>query len=333
MEICHDKINLIVKAIKLRQGVAETSACRLFNGFNEGMPGLVIDRYDTALVILDHDGQYYDCQMMHPLIDGILEQIPGVKSVLIKSRQHDQETIRKGVLVRGDSLPGKINEFCVRYALDLQMNQDAGFYLDTRLLRRWLIDHSRDWRVLNTFAYTGSLGVAAGIGGAESVVQTDLNQSFLDVARRSWKLNGLAASQQTLIAGDFFRVAGRLRNQSRLFDCVILDPPYFSTTEAGRVDLQGGTSRLVNKIRPLVAHEGKLVVINNALYYSGMELMEELERLCQGAYLSLDSIIPVPQDVTGYPETIVAKPPADPAPFNHPTKIAVLSVFRKDQRK
>jgi len=47
----------------------------------------------------------------------------------------------------------------------------------------------------------------------------------------------------------------------------------------------------------------------------------------------LDSILPVPLDVTGYPETIVDQPPADPAPFNHPTKIAVLKVFRKDQQK
>jgi 23S rRNA (cytosine1962-C5)-methyltransferase len=37
----------------------------------------------------------------------------------------------------------------------------------------------------------------------------------------------------------------------------------------------------------------------------------------------------VPADITGYPETIVSNPPVDPAPFNHPTKIAVLPVHRK----
>jgi 23S rRNA (cytosine1962-C5)-methyltransferase len=146
-------------------------------------------------------------------------------------------------------------------------------------------------------------------------------------------LNGLPADRHQIIVGDFFRVAGRLRSQSRLFDCVILDPPYFSTTDAGKVDLQHGTTRLVNKIRPLVAHEGWLIVINNALFLHGTDFMSELERLCQSQYLVFDSILPVPSDVTGYPETIVDQPPFNPAPFNHPTKMAVLKVFRKDLQK
>jgi 23S rRNA (cytosine1962-C5)-methyltransferase len=58
-----------------------------------------------------------------------------------------------------------------------------------------------------------------------------------------------------------------------------------------------------------------------------------LNALCKGPYLSLEEIIPVPPDVTGYPDTIVDAPPVDPTPFNHPTKIAILKVFRKDQRK
>lgn len=37
--------------------------------------------------------------------------------------------------------------------------------------------------MLNTFAYTGSLGVAACAGGTRRVVQVDLNRRFLDLAR------------------------------------------------------------------------------------------------------------------------------------------------------
>jgi 23S rRNA (cytosine1962-C5)-methyltransferase len=38
-------------------------------------------------------------------------------------------------------------------------------------------------------------------------------------------------------------------------------------------------------------------------------------------------------DVTGYPKTVVEAPLVDPAPFNHPTKIALLRAFRKDERQ
>jgi 23S rRNA (cytosine1962-C5)-methyltransferase len=54
-----------------------------------------------------------------------------------------------------------------------------------------------------------------------------------------------------------------------------------------------------------------------------------LEALCTDGYLSITSLIPVPEDVAGFPSTIRGKPPADPAPFNHSTKIAVLRVQRK----
>ena len=58
--------------------------------------------------------------------------------------------------------------------------------------------------------------------------------------------------------------------------------------------------------------------------------MQMLETLCADGYLSMEALIPVPQDFIGYSATPVGTLPADPAPFNHPTKIAVLRVRRKD---
>lgn len=332
MEQMGNDINRMIRAIQQRQPANLPEAYRLFNGFYEGLPGLVLDRYGPALVIFEHGqpGEYQN--IIQEISRWALENLQGLNAVLLKQRQHSDERAKNGILIRGDRLPESIQEFDVHYALDLQMNQDAGFYLDTRQLRRWLKENMSGLRVLNTFAYTGSLGVAAGVGGASEVIQTDINQHFLKIAEESWQMNDLPQDRSQRQAGDFFRVVGRLRNQDQLFGCVILDPPYFSATEAGRVDLQEGTTRLINKIRPLVGHQGWLVVINNALYLSGEEFIAEINALCQSEYLQFSDIIPIPPDITGYPETIVDAPPADPSPFNHPTKIVVLKVFRKDKR-
>ena len=324
----------ILNAIQQRKFSPENiNAFRLFNGFYEGVPGLVIDRYKGTLVIFNHNETGIFNQMIKAVVEWVMNNLTGMNAVLIKERQSGNKEVVNGVLVSGNSLAEKINEFGVTYAVNLQLNQDASFYLDTRNLRRWLLDHSADSRVLNTFAYTGSLGVAAGMGGASKVIQTDLNPGFLELGRQSWLLNDLDPGKCEIIPGDFFRVMGRLRHSQHLFECVILDPPYFSTTEAGKVDLQGDYVRLVNKVRPLVAHEGWLVVINNALFLSGQEFINKIRELCESPYLSFEEIIPVPPDVTGYPDTIVDPPPVEPAPFNHPTKIAVLKAFRKDKRK
>jgi 23S rRNA (cytosine1962-C5)-methyltransferase len=326
-------INSLVYAIQQRRPIDLPQAYRLFNGFYEGLPGLVLDRYGPTLVAYEHGQPGEHREIIQAISRWALESLEGISAALLKTRQAADEHLKNGVLIAGETLPNSIQEFGVQYTLDLQMNQDAGFYLDTRNLRRWLKEKMAGKRVLNTFAYTGSLGVAAGVGGANEVFQTDLHQKYLEIAKKSWALNALPKERCQLVTGNFFRVVGRLRRQDQLFDCVILDPPYFSATEAGQVDLQSGTTRLINKIRPLVGHEGSLVVINNALFHSGEDFMAEINALCQSDYLKMVRRVPVPPDITGYPNTIVDAPPVDPAPFNHPTKIAVLRVFRKDQQR
>ena len=327
-------LDAIKKASQHRSGLDQTTeAYRLFNGFYEGFPGLALDRYGPALVILDH-GLPEDSEVsFQNLADWACSSELDFDTVLLKQRRAKDPTARNGRLLAGATLPQQITEDGISYALDLQMNQDAGFYLDTRNLRCWLVDHSDGKKVLNTFAYTGSLGVAAGIGGAVEVVQTDLDQKFLEFSHKSWELNELESSRTRILPGDFFKVTDRLRRQARLFDIVILDPPFFSSTQAGRLDWQNQSTRLINKVRPLVGHGGQLVVINNSLFLSGADFMAELQTLCESEYLSLGEIIPIPEDITGYPDTIVEMPPVDPAPFNHPTKIAVLDVIRKDKRR
>ncbi len=329
-----DLSNTIKQAAQHRRHLSgATNAYRLFNGFYEGCPGLALDRYGHALVILDH-GLAPDCDLpFQELAEWALGADLGIDAVLLKQRQAQDPARRNGALLAGASLPTQITEEGLRYALDLKMNQDAGFYLDTRQLRGWLRQHAADKKVLNTFAYTGSLGVAAGAGGAEQVLQTDLDQKFLEFAIKSWELNELELSRTQIQPGDFFKVTDRLRRQERLFDIVILDPPFFSATRAGRLDWQNQITRLINKVRPLVGHGGQLVVINNSLFLSGADFMAELDALCQSEYLAFREIIPIPEDLTGFPDTIVARPPVDPAPFNHPTKIAILNVFRKDERR
>ncbi len=334
MKISNLKFQKILNAIEQREiSIGDMNAYRLFNGFYEGIPGLVIDRYGDSLVIFDHREPGDEDELVQVISNWAISALPGIKSILVKQRQSANEEMINGILIAGNKLVDSIKEFGVNYALNLQINQDASFYLDTRNLRRWILGHSTGLRILNTFAYTGSLGVAAGVGGASEVIQTDINPGFLETAKQSWLQNKLDSKKCLIIPGDFFRVTGRLRHSKQLFGGVILDPPYFSATDAGRVNLQGETRRLINKVRPLVAHEGWLAVINNALFFSGKSFMDELNELCQSPYLTFEEIISVPPDITGFPKTISDTPPVNPAPFNHPTKIVILRVFRKDKRK
>ncbi len=307
------------------------TAFRLFNGFSEGQPHLSLDLYAGTVIFHDYAS---DESTGRALVREAAEFIQGharfagwLRAGIAKYRSSPSPEERRGVLLFGDKPDRKVKEHGIWYAVDLTMNRDASLYLDTRNLRKWLIENSQGKSVLNTFAYTGSLGVAAMAGGATRVVQLDLNRQFLNLAKESYSLNGFAIHKGDFLAQDFFPAISKFKSTNQTFDCVLIDPPFFSSTARGRVDQVHESARLINKVRPLINDGGTLVAINNALYVSGREYMNTLEALCADGYLKLRELIAVPEDFVGY--HTAGNPITDPAPFNHSTKIAILDVKRK----
>jgi 23S rRNA (cytosine1962-C5)-methyltransferase len=327
---------LLIQAIRVRSDYLQEpheTAFRLLNGFFEGSPDLVIDVYGRTLVVWNYaEDPQVNQEMVTQSWNYLMSQLPWLNAVLVKTRHAKEDADRRGVLVYGQTLARKVRENGIWYALDLTLNLDASLYLDTRLLRAWAREHLGNRRVLNTFAYTGSLGVAAMAGGARQVIQMDLNRRFLNLAKDSYSLNGFPVRRADFRTGDFWAQASQLIRAGELFDCVFVDPPFFSVTQRGTVDLVSQSQKVINKVRPLVAHQGWLVVVNNALFVSGADYLRLLEGLCADGYLTVEERISVPSDFTGFPETRCGQPPVDPAPFNHPTKIVVLRAARKDGR-
>jgi 23S rRNA (cytosine1962-C5)-methyltransferase len=326
-------LSLIAGALDARAaliGEPHDSALRLFNGFYEGAPDLVLDLYARTLVI----HQYASPESLPDaeidlLIEKVLGKLPWIKAAVLKPRRTATEGERRGKLVFGEAADRQVKENGVSYAIDLMLSQDTSLYLDTRNVRLWAIASLSGKTALNAFAYTGSYGVAALAGGARRVVSLDASRRFLELAKDSCTLNGIPVHKEDFLAGDFYVWVSRLKRLGSRFDCVFLDPPYFAQNRQGTIDMFKHSDRLVNKTRPLIADGGLLVLVNNAVFLSGGEFLQTIESLCAGGYLALETIIPVPEDVTGYSGTHLSGLPVDPAPFNHPTKIVILRVRRK----
>ncbi len=333
-----DTLALIERAAAARTDLFDErheAALRLFNGFYEGLPELAIDLYARTAVLHNYAD---DPATLQPTLDAVqawlVATYPWLTAVVVKERNEDGAE-RNGRVVWGDeaALARKVREGGVWYAVDVLLNRDASLYLDTRNLRRWLKFNMTRKSVLNTFAYTGSLGVAAQASEARKVVHTDLSRAFLNIAKTSYSLNGFPIDKLNFKAGDFWVQIEQMKGRHVRFDAVIVDPPLFSATPHGTVDLLKDNVRVINKVRPLIDDGGWLIVVNNALFLPGAEFHAMLQELCADGYLRIDRLIDVPPDFTGYPDTIVGAPPVDPAPFNHPTKIAVLAVKRKTKKQ
>jgi 23S rRNA (cytosine1962-C5)-methyltransferase len=311
------------------------SGLRLFNGFYEGWPELVVDLYARTLLLHDYAASASAAQAWLTAVQSyFLAELPWLRCVVVKQRRPARNAGQRpdashSRITYGERPDQRLLENGVWYALDLLSYHDASLYLDSRQLRLWAKEHLAGKTVLNAFAYTGSLGLAALAGGASRVLQLDRSRQALALARHSYALNSFPIRPADFMAMDFFPAVARLKRSGTLFDCVLLDPPFFSVTTSGVVDLQAQGQRLINKVRPLVAHGGWLVSVNNALYLSGRDYLAMLEQLAADGYLAIEQLLPVPPDITGYAQTTQDPPPVDPAPFNHPTKIAVLRIKRK----
>jgi 23S rRNA (cytosine1962-C5)-methyltransferase len=329
-ELLTDLLDAAVQARETLLDAPHETGLRLYNGFAEGEPRLVVDLYGRTLVVCNYadppeDGAAiaYQAQMF------FVERLPWLQSVVLKVRNSPSTDLRRGILAFGTQVARHINENGVRYALDLRLNRDSSFYLDTRELRAWAKASLSGKTVLNTFAYTGSLGVAALAGGALRVVHLDRNRNCLSIARQSYTLNGFPIARQDFVVGDFWPATSRMRRADERFDCIFLDPPFFARSAKGTVDQNHASARLINKVRPLIKEDGYLVAINNALFVSGHDYLAVLDGVCSSGYLAVERLMLVPDDVTGFPGTRVTQPIVDPVPFNHSTKIAILRVHRK----
>ncbi|MCA8959633.1 MAG: class I SAM-dependent methyltransferase, partial [Planctomycetes bacterium] len=203
----------------------DLTAYRLLHGYAEGRPGLTIDRYgDTALI-----AHKVDIADELEAIVAALRQCHPYASVIAKAHRYFNwnSTALSVTALHGElpTAPLVVIDNGLRFATTPHANELTGLFLDARAARAWIRENSMDRRVLNLFAYTGSLGVAAAAGGARSVVHVDSKKNPLQVARENHRLNDLAVDERGFLCGDVYRHLPRASKSGAQFDGIVLDPP------------------------------------------------------------------------------------------------------------
>lgn len=225
------------RALELRQRVIEkgtTSAMRLVHGESDGLPGLIVDRYNDTLVmqVLSAGMEAFKPQLIE-----LLQELSGCKRIIERSdvdvRELEGLQPVKGLLV-GEPLhePLVIEENGLKFRVDLEGGQKTGFFVDQREDRQFLRQMAAGKSVLNCFCYTGAFSVYAFAGGARSVLSMDSSESAMQEVQHNLELNGLGECDSELMTADVFTALRKFRDARRSFDLIILDPPKFAPTVA-----------------------------------------------------------------------------------------------------
>jgi len=230
-------------ALRRRDGLFDerTTGYRLINGESDGWPGLVLDRYDTTLVLKIYTAAWLG--RLEEITLRIQERLKPERVVLRLSRNILSDAKKMSGLEDGRVLIGDRLEACptflesgLRFEADVLRGQKTGFFLDQRENRQLVESLARGRTVLNAFSFSGGFSVYAARGGAKVVTDLDISAHALAAAERNFKLNqtepAVARALHELVRADAFEwLAG---NSRRKFDLVVLDPPSLAKREAER---------------------------------------------------------------------------------------------------
>ncbi len=215
----------ISKADRWKRSLIGGSSYRILFGESDGVPGLIIDRYETSFVI--ESLTYWGDLQIDSLI-GILQDVYEPAYIVEKSestwREIENLPKRRRVLF-GDAPAGAVTIGGVDYRLELFEGQKTGFYLDQESNRMAIRKYAVVERVLDCFCNEGGFGLHAALAGAQSVTGVDSSESALRNAARNAAINGVAG-RCTWITSDAFEFLAANDPQST-YDLIVLDPPSF----------------------------------------------------------------------------------------------------------
>jgi len=220
---------------------ARTTGYRLVHGENDGLPGLVVDRYEDTLVLKLYSAAWLP--HLRDVLTALAKVQPAERLVLRLGRgmleaPEELYGLRDGQVLAGPQLDGPVLfwENGLRFEADVVRGQKTGFFFDQRENRARVERLAADQAVLNVFAYTGGFSVYAARGGARRVVSVDSSAPALEAAERNWDHNrtwpGVAAARHEVLAEDAFAALARLGAGRQRFGLVILDPPAFARERA-----------------------------------------------------------------------------------------------------
>ena len=223
-------------ALALRSRIMEGTFYRLVHAEADGLPGLIVDRYDDVAVVQANTA---GMDRLMPLIVSGLRALLPLRAVVARNdaAARQQEGMAADVrLLFGDDASSVVEEGGVRFSVDPLGGQKTGWFFDQRFNRDRVAALASGARVLDVCCHVGAFGLRCAAAGAASVTLVDSSAPALAQARDTALANGFA-DVVTLRREDAFDALGQLAGTQERFDIVICDPPAFAKS---RKDAEAG---------------------------------------------------------------------------------------------
>jgi 23S rRNA (cytosine1962-C5)-methyltransferase len=245
------------RCLARRQGI-DASAYRLVHGEGDGIPSLIVDRYDRYLVLqlLSAGLETLRAQILEALVELVAPE-----GILLRNdsgaRRHEglPETVE---LALGE-VPAEVEvrEGSIRYRAAPWTGQKTGAFLDqrpNRILAGTLMQPGGS--ALDCFAYHGAFALHLA-ARARQVVALDLSADALARGRANAALNGVG--NVDWLEADAFEALRRFEREHRRFNLIVVDPPAFAKTRSAVPRALRGYKEVNLRAMRLLAEAGILI--------------------------------------------------------------------------
>ena len=263
---------------------ATTTGYRLIHGESDGWPALVVDKYDSTLVLKIYSAAWLP--RLEEIFALLQEKIPCESIVLrlsrnIQSLAEKQFQRRDGQILFGSPPVGAVifSENGIRFEADVLRGQKTGFFLDQRENRAEVEMLASGKKVLNAFSFSGGFSVYAARGGATSVTDLEISAHALESAKRNFALNKnfprVANCRHEIIQADCFEW---LEKTADKFDLIVLDPPSLAKRATEREGAIRAYERVNSHGIMRLSRDGILVAGSCSAHVSALEFFDAVRR-------------------------------------------------------
>lgn len=222
----------IREAWAYRQQIGYVENCRLIFGEADGLPALIIDKFNDYFVL---QTLALGIDIWKSAIVKALQDIFQPKGIYERNdvpvRELEGLPQQKGFLSAPFDTNIILNENGLRFHVDIEQGQKTGYFLDQQDNRRAIQHICKDADVLEAFCYTGTFSMHAAHYGAKSVLGLDISDTAVNTARKNAELNGFENICR-FDSVNAFDVLKKWVKEDRSYDVVMLDPPAFTKSRA-----------------------------------------------------------------------------------------------------
>lgn len=275
--------NRILQAWEYRKKIGYTENCRLVFGEADGLPALIIDKFNDYFVIQTLS---LGIDTWKAAIVSALEAIFSPKGIYERNdvpvRELEGLPQQKGFLSAPFDTNILINENGLRFWVDIENGQKTGYFLDQQDNRRAIQHIVKDAEVLGVFTYTGTFEIHAAHYGARSVLGLDISETAVAQANKNAALNQLDTICR-FEAVNAFDVLKQWGKEGKQYDVVMLDPPAFTKSRENIQKALTGYKEINLRGMKLVRNGGFLVTSSCTNLVSPEQFLQIIDQAAKDA--------------------------------------------------